>query len=47
MSMTVADLVFILGVSALLAHELDAVDKREWRLLFVLRRMSAKGCWAR
>ena len=37
--MTIADLVFVLGVSSLLAHELDAVDKREWRLLFVLRRM--------
>ena len=39
-AMTITDLVFILGVSALMAHELDAVDKREWRLLFVLRRMS-------
>lgn len=38
--MSVADLVFVLGVSALMAHEMDAVDKREWRLLFVLRRMS-------
>lgn len=28
-----------LGVSLLLAHELDAVRAREWRLLFVLRRM--------
>ncbi len=38
--MTLADLVFIIGVSLLFAHELDAVGKREWRLLFVLRRMS-------
>jgi hypothetical protein len=28
--------------SALLAHELDAVHKREWRLLFVLRGMAAE-----
>jgi hypothetical protein len=34
-----ADGLFWLGLSILLAHELDAVRAREWRLLFVLRRM--------
>ena len=34
-----ADLVFYLAVAGLIAHELDAVHKREWRLLFVLRSM--------
>jgi len=29
---------FFLGVAGLIAHELDAVHKREWRLLFVRRR---------
>lgn len=33
------DLIFYLAFSTLLAHELDAVHKREWRLLFVLRAM--------
>ena len=33
------DLLFFLAFSALLAHELDAVHKREWRLLFILRKM--------
>ncbi len=33
------DLAFYLALSTLLAHELDAVHKREWRLLFVLRKM--------
>jgi hypothetical protein len=33
------DLLFAAGISALLLHELDAVDKKEWRLLFVLRRL--------
>ena len=33
------DLIFYLALSTLLAHELDAVHKREWRLLFVLRNM--------
>ena len=37
-----ADLVFYLAVSTFLAHEMDAVHKREWRLLFVLRRMSER-----
>ena len=35
----VADFVFCLVFAGLLAHELDAVKRREWRLLFVLRRM--------
>lgn len=34
-----ASALFWLGFSLLLAHELDAVRAREWRLLFVLRRM--------
>lgn len=34
-----AEAVFYLGFGLLTAHELDAVHKREWRLLFVLRRM--------
>ena len=33
------DLLFYLAFSALLAHELDAVHKHEWRLLYVLRTM--------
>lgn len=33
------DALFALALSGLLAHELDAVHRREWRLLFVLRRM--------
>lgn len=31
-------LLFQLGFSTLLAHELDAMTQAEWRLLFVLRR---------
>jgi len=34
-----ADALFSLGLSLLLAHELDAVRAREWRLLPVLRRL--------
>ena len=37
-----ADLVFYLAVSTFLAHEMDAVHKREWRLLPVLRRISER-----
>ena len=33
------DFVFYLAFAGLIAHELDAVHKREWRLLFVLRSM--------
>ncbi len=33
------NLVFYLAFATLLAHELDAVHKHEWRLLFILRRM--------
>jgi hypothetical protein len=33
------DLIFYVALSGLLAHELDAVQRHEWRLLFVLRRM--------
>lgn len=32
-----ADFLFYLAFSGLIAHELDAVHKHEWRLLFVLR----------
>ena len=34
-----ADFLFYVAFSGLVAHELDAVHKREWRLLFVLRRL--------
>ncbi len=30
-----SDLVFLLGVSCLLLHELDAIHEREWRFFFV------------
>lgn len=33
------NLTFHLGLSMLIAHELDAVLQAEWRLLFILRRM--------
>ena len=33
------DLLFYLAFAGLLSHELDAVHRREWRLLFVLRDM--------
>ncbi len=33
------NLLFQLGFSTLLAHELDAMTQAEWRLLFVLRRL--------
>jgi hypothetical protein len=33
------DLLFYLAFAGLLSHELDAVHKHEWRLLFVLRNM--------
>jgi hypothetical protein len=36
-------LLFIGAVSMLLLHEMDAVDTREWRLRFVLRRLSSDG----
>ena len=32
-----ADTLFYLAFATLIAHELDAVHKREWRILFVLR----------
>lgn len=35
----IGDLLFFTALSGLLLHEMDAVDKREWRLLFVLRRL--------
>ncbi len=34
-----ADFVFYLAFSTLLTHELDAIHKHEWRLLFLLRAM--------
>jgi hypothetical protein len=39
----VGDLLFFVAVSALLLHEMDAIDKKEWRLLFVLRRLPDSG----
>lgn len=41
--MTLVDLLFFSAISVLLLHEMDAVDKREWRLLFVLRRLPDDG----
>ena len=41
--MSFADLVFFTGVSMLLLHEMDAIDKKEWQLLFVLRRLPDEG----
>ncbi len=35
-----ADFLFYLAFSGLITHELDAVHKHEWRLLFVLRGMA-------
>ncbi len=32
-------LLFLLGLSTLIAHELDAVIQSEWRLLYILRRL--------
>lgn len=37
------DLLFFFAVSLLLLHEMDAIDKKEWRLLFVLRRLPDEG----
>ena len=34
-----SELLFFVGVSMLLLHEMDAIDKKEWRLLFVLRKL--------
>ena len=36
----ILNFVFYLAFSILLAHELDAVHKREWRILYVLHSMS-------
>lgn len=35
----IVDLLFYLGLGMLLGHEMDAVHKHEWRLLFFLRAM--------
>lgn len=41
------DFLFCLAFATLVAHELDAVHKHEWRLLFVLRAMpDASACRA-
>ncbi len=37
------DLLFFVAVSSLLLHEMDAIDKKEWRLLFVLRKLPGEG----
>ncbi len=39
----VSDFLFFTAVSGLLLHEMDAIDKKEWRLLFVLRRLPDEG----
>lgn len=41
--MSLSDLLFFGAISMLLLHEMDAVDKREWRMLFVLRRLPNEG----
>lgn len=38
-------LLYYLGVSLLLTHEMDAVAHAEWRLLFVLRDMSDQAAY--
>ncbi|MEM7735942.1 MAG: DUF6713 family protein [Deinococcota bacterium] len=35
----IADVVFYLAFAGLITHELDAIHKHEWRILFVLRTM--------
>jgi hypothetical protein len=37
------DLLFFVAVSSLLMHEMDAIDKKEWRLMFVLRKLPDEG----
>lgn len=37
------DLFFYTALSVFMTHELDAVDKKEWRLLFVLRRLDDRA----
>jgi hypothetical protein len=39
----VSDTLFFIAVSLLLMHEMDAIDKKEWRLMFVLRRLPDEG----
>jgi hypothetical protein len=34
------NLLFHLGLATLITHELDAMSQSEWRLLFILRRLS-------
>lgn len=38
----VKNLLFQIGLSVLLTHELDAMTQSEWRLLYVLRGLSDK-----
>lgn len=38
--MAMTDLLFYLAFAGLVTHELDAVHKHEWRLLFILRAIS-------
>ena len=37
------ELLFFVATSSLLLHEMDAIDKKEWRLLFVLRKLPDEG----
>jgi Family of unknown function (DUF6713) len=39
----VGDILFFVGASSLLMHEMDAIDKKEWRLMFVLRKLPDEG----
>lgn len=40
------DLLFYLGLSTLIAHEMDAVIQSEWRLLFFLRKLPEQAAAA-
>jgi hypothetical protein len=45
-TLSVTQALFWLGVAVLMAHELDAVRAREWRLLYVLRRLPEESARA-
>ncbi|HBE67600.1 MAG TPA: hypothetical protein DDW52_05560 [Planctomycetaceae bacterium] len=36
------EIIFNLMLACFITHEIDAVDKKEWRMLFVLRKMNDK-----
>ena len=41
--MSLSDVIFFGAISMLLLHEMDAVDKREWRLFVALLALVAAG----